>query len=627
MRSSKNCATASSGESRLKRLTGAFAPALAAALLTLPPGARASPQSFAALADQFVHESESRDPLTADTLGIHTYDDRLDDYSAHGAALRVAWLKSWRGRIATAMHDPSLASGDRADAHAMLDTIDLELFEDATVKPMQTDPTAYTGIIGEAVYALTGRHYAPVDRRFAYVAKRLTLIPGVVAAAQANLTRPTRVVTLQAIDENEGNIGLYTGLTAGAKAASPRTRAAIARGLPAALTSLRRFSTYLKRTLLPRSDRDPRVGARVYDRELVLAEGTSEGRAQLVADAQADFDQNRAEMLRLAIPLDQQFFPTRTDDEAKPNAEDVVVRRVLDRLAEDHPKRTTVFATANADLAGSEAFLTAHPVVALPRPSTLRVVPTPDFMAGFSGASLDPAGPFEPLAGSYYYIDKIPKSWTQARVDSYLRDFNNYEMRLLSMHEAIPGHYVQFRYNAMVPSIVRRAFPSGSFVEGWAVYGEGMMLDAGYGNGDPRLRLFQLKWRLREEADTIIDAEFHTGHLDEAGCNDLLERQAYQEKSEAETKWHRLLLSHDQLTAYFVGLDAIRHAQAAERTRLGAAFDLGRFNSALLAMGSVEPRFIGALLPAYLRAFPPASSSQFSVQSPSASAPVPSATP
>jgi hypothetical protein len=627
MRSSRSCAIASNGESRL-RIARAFAPLLSAALVLLPSGAAASPQSFAALADQFVRESERRDPLTADSLGIHTYDERLDDYSARGAAIRVAWLGRWRGLIAAAMRDPSLAPGDRADAQALLDTIDLELFEDATVKPMQTDPTAYTGIIGEAVYALTGRHYAPVDQRFAYVAKRLALIPGVVAAAQANLTRPARVATLQAIDENEGNLGLYAGLTSGAKGASPRTQAAIARGLPAALASLRRFSTYLKQTLLPRSDRDPRVGARVYDRELVLAEGTGEPRAELVADAQTDFDRNRAEMLRLAIPLDRTFFPSRTADEAKPNAEDVVVRRVLDRLAEDHPTRTTIFATANRDLAESEAFLTAHPVVTLPRPATLRVVPTPDFMAGFSGASLDPAGPFDPLAGSYYYIDKIPKSWTRARVDSYLRDFNNYEMRLLSMHEAIPGHYVQFRYNDTVPSIVRRAFPSGSFAEGWAVYGEGMMLDAGYGNGDPRLRLFQLKWRLREEADTLIDAEFHTGHLDEAGCNDLLERQAYQEKSEAETKWHRLLLSHDQLTAYFVGLDAIRHAQAAERARLGADFDLGRFNAALLAMGSVEPRFIGTLLPAYLPAnATPADVPQVSPSALSPSALSPSATP
>jgi len=593
-----------------RRSTVVQSSALLAALglILTPLSTPADTQSdFSLLAKRFVNESETRDPLFADSIGIHAYDDRLEDYSAAGAAKRAAWLWGWRTRIGRAMRTPFSADDD-ADAHALSDSIELELFEDATTKPMQRDPTAYTGILGNAIYSLTGRHYAPLDERLGYVAKRLALIPGVVAAAESNLTRPPRVMTLQAIDENDGNLSLYAGLSGEAKAASPATRREIARALPGALASLRAFSTFLKTKLLPRSDGSPRVGAAVYDRELLLANGTIETRAMLVADAQADFDKDRAEMLRLAIPYDRSFFPGRVADETKSNAEDIVVRRVLDRLALDHPTRNTVFSTASGDVAASEAFLTAHPVVVLPRPATLRVVPTPDFMAGFSGASLDPAGPFTPLAGSYYYIDKIPKAWTQARVDSYLRDFNNYEMKILSIHEAVPGHYVQFRYNAMVPSIVRRALANGAFAEGWAAYGEGMMVDAGYGDNDPRLHLFQLKWRLREEANTIIDAAFHTGNLSEGRCRDMLERQAFQERSEAETKWHRLALSHDQLTSYFVGLEAIRAAEAAERARLGTAFDLAAFNAALLAMGSVEPRFVGKLLSEYAPSPAPSSS-------------------
>jgi uncharacterized protein (DUF885 family) len=155
---------------------------------------------------------------------------------------------------------------------------------------------------------------------------------------------------------------------------------------------------------------------------------------------------------------------------------------------------------------------------------------------------------------------------------------------------------VQFRYGARVPSLVRRVFSNGSYVEGWAVYGEGMILDAGYRKNDAALRLFQLKWRLREEANTLIDAAFHTGDLTLPRCEDLLERQAFQERSQALTKWHRLQLSHVQLTSYFVGLEAIRAAQQAERERLGSAFDLTDFNRRLLLMGGVEPRFIGPLL-------------------------------
>jgi hypothetical protein len=573
----------------------AFAGTAVPSPATAPAPVPASP-GFAALAASYIAEAEQRDPLFADALGIHRYDNRLDDYSAHGHAARMLWLRSWRARIAR-VDRSGLTPGGDADAHALLDAIDLELYEDATVRPFHTDPTFYTGIIGDAVYELTGRHYAPAEVRLSPLPDRIALVPRVVADAEANLTHPTRVATLQAIDENDGNLTLYESLPGEAKAAAPFTRSAVAGALPAALASLRAFSRYLRTTLLPRSNGNPRVGAKVYDRELVLQSGTNETRAQLVADAQADFDRNRAQMLALALPLDRRLFPNRIADETKSDAVDVVVRRVLDKLAAaDHPTRATIFATAKRDVEENERFLEAHPVVVLPQPSTLSVVPTPDFMAGLSGASLDPAGPFTPLAESYFYIDKIPASWNAARVASYLRDFNDYEMRMLSIHEAVPGHYVQFRYNDQVPSLVRRVFANGSFAEGWAVYTEGMMLDAGFGGDDPRLRLFQLKWRLREEADLLIDAAYHTGDLNEARCDDLLERQAYQEKSEAETKWHRLELSHVQLTSYFVGLDAIRRAEAAQRAKLGTAFDLARFNAALLTMGSVEPRYIQRLL-------------------------------
>lgn len=582
----------------MKRAAGVAAALLFAAPLFL--GARQAHSDappFSALATQFVRESERRDPLFADAIGIHAFDDSLDDYSAVGHARRIAWLRSWRARIADASAG-TLSPGDLADAHELLDTIDPELFEDGTLAPAHTDPTLYANAIGNAVYSLTGRAYAPLAQRFGHVVHRVALVPGVVRAAEAMLTRPTRVATLQAIDSNAGSFELYRGLSGLARdpAVTPAQRAALRAELPATLAALDGFSRYLKATLLPRSTASPRVGAAVFDRELLLADGTTATRAQLVTDARTAFAHDRAQMLALALPFDRTFFPGRIADETKSNATDVVVRRVLDRLAEDHPARDAIFATAKGDVEAAEAFLTAHPVVVLPQPPSLRVVPTPDFMAGFSGASLDPAGPFTPLAGSYYYIDRIPATWPAARVRSYLRDFNRYELRMLSIHEAVPGHYVQFRYNAQVPSLVRRVFANGSFVEGWAVYTEGMMLDAGFGGGDPRQRLFQLKWRLREETNTLIDAAFHTGSLTEAQCDDLLEREAYQERSEAQTKWHRLQLSHDQLTSYFVGLDAIRHAEAAERRRLRTAFTVAGFNAALLRMGSVEPRDVETLM-------------------------------
>jgi len=575
----------------------ALASVLASGTLGPPPAfaagtAPAPPASIVVLDDAYVAAAMRADPLFADQLGVHRYDDRLADLSEAGQAQRVASLRAWRTRLASAL-GPAAPLGARADTTALLDAIDLELFEDATVAPLHRDPTTYTGILGQAVYALLGRHDGVPDVRLRSVAARLRLVPRVVAAAEANLTRPPRVATLQAIDENGGNVALYAALTAESAHARPATRQAIAAALPAALGAIRSFTTYLRTTLLPRSDGESRVGRHVYDRELLLADGTLATRAQLVAAARAHFASDRAEMLRLALPYDRVFFPHGVTAERGPNATDVVVRRVLDRLASDHPQRTGIFAAARRDVARSETFLERDPIVVLPRPNSLRVVPTPAFMAGFSGASMNPAGPFTPLAASYYYIDEIPAAWNAARVASYLRDYNDYELVLLSMHEAVPGHYVQFRYNDENPSLVRRTFSNGSFAEGWAVWTEGMMLDAGYGGRDPRLRLFQLKWRLREEANAIVDAAYHTGSLTRAQCFALLERHAFQEHAEVETKWHRLQLSHDQLTSYFVGLTAIRAVRARHPELSTSAF-----NAALLRMGSVEPRFIGPLIDA-----------------------------
>jgi hypothetical protein len=550
------------------------------------PPAAASADPLAPLAQRFVVESARRDPLFADGIGIHTYDDRLPDVSASGLRARRTWLRAMRNRIAVAAA-ATTGLAQRADARALQDAIDLELFENATIRPYRTDPTTYTQLLGNAVYQLTSRTFALEHIRLRNVAARLGRFPTIVDAACANLGRPSRVATLQAIDENRGTVAMVTAL--------PATDG-IARTRPVALRALRRFDAFLSGPLLARSDGSARAGAVVYDRELQLDEGTDETRASLVRRARAAFDATRARMLTLALPLDRTLFPNALADETKPNAVDVVVHRVLDRLAQDHPGRDTIFASARDDVAAARRFVIARNLLALPEPDTLHVAPTPPFMAGTSGAMFDGPGPFAPLGQAYYYIDTIPRTWTADQVGSYLRDNNTYEMKMLSLHEAMPGHYVQTRYNNTSPSLVRRVYANGSFVEGWAVYVEGMMVDTGYGEGDPRLKLFQLKWRLREEANALIDAGFHAGAMTRPQVEDLLVRQAYQERAQTDEKWHRLQLTHNQLSSYFVGLDALSRARDAMRAKLGPRFDVRRFNEALLATGSVEPRFVEPLV-------------------------------
>ena len=311
--------------------------------------------NFERVARTYLGELEARDPLFAGHIGIHAYDDSLPDYSATGLAQRARWQQTWRARIVAV--DPALlTAGGRADRIALLDTIDLELFENHTVDPWANDPTRYVEAIGDAVYLLTGRHYASADQRYAHVAARLSGIPALVDAAIANLRRPARVVTQFAIDQNGGNIALYRdSLPRDSRAASPAIQRRIRERLPAAVASLQRLQRFLSGTLLARSTASARVGAAVFDRELVLANGTDVPRAMLVARAHAAMKAQRAEMLRLALPLDRAFFPHAPRNYSSDDLTDRVVRRVLDRLANDHPSREGVFATAKADVASLEA--------------------------------------------------------------------------------------------------------------------------------------------------------------------------------------------------------------------------------------------------------------------------------
>lgn len=581
--------------------------AIIAAILMLPAaGSRASTgvaagtsgadAAFAAAVAQYVHESEQRDPLFADSLGINTYDDRLTDYSAAAIAADDTWSAAWRAKFAS--FDPSsLNADDAADRRQVLDQIDGSTFDERALHTWQTDPTIYVGAIGDAAFLLTSRTYASPAVRMRSVLARMPLIPSYVKDAEANLTRPPLVFTQLAIQQNLGNIDFYTNDVAQfAAQASPSLHAAYLKQLPRLLASLDELQHFLTGPLLQRSDGNPRVGAAVFARDLQLVDGTDTPPSVLVARAKQNFEATRRQMLQLALPLDKQLFPGKVHHETGDALIDAVVGEVLNRLADDHPTRDQVFDTAKADVAKLMGFLQKDPVVPLPVPDTLHVVPTPPFAAGVAGAGLDPAGPFTPLAGSNYDIDQIPSAWSQAQVTSYLRDYNDYEMQILSLHEAVPGHYVQFRYNAAVPSLVRRVWPNGSFVEGWAVYTEGMMLDSGFGGGDPRLKLFQLKWRLREYSNTIIDNEYHTAGLTHAQCVAFLEQGAFQDTAQAETKWHRLEVSHDQLSSYFVGLDAITQAENARRAALGSAFSVASYNAALLRMGSVEPRSVATLI-------------------------------
>ena len=568
-----------------------------AALFALAPlcgaGARPSPP-FATVMHAYLDDFVRMNPVDADALGIETGADRLDDVSARGHRNTIDALRAWRARFAeTAQRDDSVDV--RVDRTAMLDSIDAQLVEDEMLAPWRTDPGSYVDLLGQSVFVQLAREGPPADLRFGHIVARLHQMRAVSDAAIANLQHSTQPAQQLASAQLDGVLQLYAGLPALAvqQGASAETRARLAAALPGAQAAVAAFKTFVDGPLKAHATDEPRIGPAAYAKLFPLITGVDLTPPQLEERARARIASTRSAMLRIAEPMYAVLFPGKAvtaTGEARTNA---IVRAVLDHVAELHASPVHLLDQARADVADNEAFLRRTGLIALPVPDTLRVRQTPPIQAGTVAASMQTSGPFDPpTEPSYFNVDPIPSDWNADRVASYLRENDDAGIRMLAIHEAVPGHYVQLRANNLNPSLVRRIFGNGSFIEGWACYMEGFMMQQGFRPEDEGLRLTQLKWRLREATNALLDADYHAGSLTHDEAIRLMVDGAFQESSEAESKWHRLQLSHVQLATYFAGLDAV------ERAGVDSGLDAKTYAARLLAMGAVEPRAIPDLLAA-----------------------------
>ena len=559
--------------------------------------------------EAYVADFATENPVYADALGLQRGADRLEDVSVTGHDRSIASLRSWRARFA-ATERPGDSADVRADRTAMLDNLDAQLVEDELLAPWRTDPGVYVNLMGQSVFIELVREGRPADERFGHIVARLREMRAVRDAAIANLQHTTQPAQALASAQLTGVVRLYQSLLdeAAKQGVSLPVRRQLMDVVYDAIEDVRTVKAFVDGPLKAHATDEPRIGAAAYAKLFPLVTGVDLTPAELERRARARIASTRAAMLAIARPMYASMVPkpsgapgTSTDpqtlfaqqstadtDEARLNE---IVRAVLDKIAEQHATPDTLLDQARADVAENEAFLRRTGLIALPDPDTIRVRATPPIQGGTAAASMETSGPFDaPAEPSYFNVDPIPADWNAARVASYFRENDDAGVRMLSIHEAVPGHYVQLRANNLNPSLVRRIFGNGSFIEGWACFTEGLMIEQGFRPDDSALKLTQLKWRLREATNALLDAEYHAGSLTHDQAIRLMVDGAFQESSEAESKWHRLQLSHVQLATYFAGLDAI------ERARAASGLDAKTFAARLIAMGAVEPRAIPALL-------------------------------
>jgi len=574
-------------------------------LLALSGCNRNPPAPLRALSDEFVSTTLSFSPASATGAGLHqdkgqNLDELLDDFSPASLDHQRQFYTDFRKRL-NALAAGELPPEDAADRTILEDQIGLALLDLDEVQSARHSPTLYVETLGNAFFNPYVLEYAPKPQRLRAIIARLQKVPGYLEQARQNLVAAPSVWTTVAIEENEGNLALVDKTIRGEVPADLRSSYDAAAA--PALAAMRSFQDYLKNDLAHRNGADWRLGRDRYARKFrLMLEAGAEPDATL-QQAEQRMNEVRAHMLDLALPLHKALYPAHKDHSELSGAEreNKVIGEVLDKIAERHSTRESYMDDARKDLDEARAFVQQKHLLTLPTRSNLQVIPTPEFMRGiYSVGGFSPAPALEPQLGAFYWVTPIPADWPKARVESKLREYNFYKLKLLTIHEAIPGHYVQGEIaNDVQPQsrrVLRSVFGNGPYVEGWAQYATQMMLDEGLLDHAPELALTFAKEELRVLANAILDIRLHTMGMTDQEALELMEKRTFQEKEEAEGKLQRAQLSSCQLPMYFLGWRAWLRVRDEYKQAKGAAYSLADFNDRALQQGAVPLTVLGKLL-------------------------------
>jgi uncharacterized protein (DUF885 family) len=554
-------------------------------------------QPFAKLAEEFVFTILANSPVSATQAGYHGHgqlqlDAMLDRYSPQELERQKRWYQDFRLRLMRNVNLEELSPEDRADYDIIQGQISLALLELTGIQNYRHNPTLYVELIGAGLFAPFTLQYTDLNTRYEHIIERLDEVPRLLDEARRNLSSSPDIWTKVALNENEGNVGLIDGELRANVPSHLKSRYDAA--ATTALDAIREFDGYL-RGELSRRTYDWRLGETLYAQKFAYALATDRSPRQVLADAEAEMDRTRRQMYELALPIYNQLFPGKDTKDLN-----TVVSAVLADIARRHSTPESYFEHARRDLEEARHFVRSSGLISLPPRDNLQVIETPEFMRGiYSVGGFNPAPALEPHLGAFYWLTPIPASWPKERIESKLREYNYYGLKLLTIHEAIPGHYVQLEYaNDIQPRLrrlVRGVFGNGPYIEGWAVFATEMMLDAGYLNHSSELRLTFLKQQLRVFANTILDVRLHTMEMTDQQALDLMMKGAFQEREEAVGKLQRAKLSSAQLPTYFVGWrDWHRLRQRYTEDRADSS--IREFNERALKAGAVPLPVLSRLL-------------------------------
>ncbi len=579
--------------------TGAWLAVLLFSLLpALAQGPSTADAEFEAIAKRFLSEAPAFSPVGATQLGDHRYDGQLDEATPAARDRETRFYRELQHALERTSRN-QLSRANRVDAALLAHDLEARIWSLEVLKEWEWNPLVYTGVCGSAVYGLVAREFAPLPDRLRNVTARLQQYPRFLEQARSALV-PTRIPKVHAetaVKQNPGVLSILDDMVQPHLGQLPESdRRELEQAMKTARAAVEKHQQWLEQTMLPQAKGNFRVGSQLFDKKLSFALMSPLSRKAIRERALSELKSVRAEMYLNAREVYQKEYPS-TLFPAKPSEayQQAIIRSALEIAYRQLPPRDRIVETAKAQLEEATAFVRAKNLVTVPA-DPVDVIVMPEFQRGVSVAYCDSPGPLDVGMKTFYAVSPLPKDWTEEQVRSFLREYNLFSLNELTIHEAMPGHYLQGAHANRYPSKLRAVLSSGTFVEGWAVYTEKLMVDSGYQNGDPLMRLINNKWYLRGIANALMDQAIHCDGMNREQAMKLMVEKTFQEEREAAGKWVRAQLTSAQLSTYFVGYQEHRDLRREVEKARGNRFQLKEYNDQVISFGAPPIKFVRALM-------------------------------
>lgn len=484
----------------------------------------------------------------------------------------------------------SLSDNNKTDFQMIKNQLESTVYGINEMKSYEWNPAEYN--VCSAFAEILNGNYDSLDNRLRNFSLKMKNIPAYYEAAKKNIKNPTLEHTQLAIEQNLGGASVFETDLVAALAKSKLSEAekkTILDQSKVAVASIKSYADWLKK-LDNKTPRSFRLGSELYAKKFNFDIQSAYTADEMYEKAVAHKKELHEEMFVLANKLWTKYMGSAP----KPTDKLELIKQVIDKVSLQHTTPEKFQSEIEKQIPELTAYVKAKDLLYIDPSKPLVVRKEPAYMAGVAGASISAAGPYDKNGNTYYNVGSM-KGWTAERAESYLREYNDYILQILNIHEAVPGHYTQLVYSNQSPSIIKAVFGNGAMVEGWAVYAERMMLESGYKNSD-EMWLMYYKFHLRATINTILDISVHTRNMSKEDAITMMTREGFQQQAEADGKWKRVTLSQVQLCSYYTGFNEIYELRELLKKKEGDKFNLKAFHEKFLSYGSAPVKYIKELM-------------------------------